>query len=235
MNRLASILCRSGIPYVTNHLYKNICTFGFKLSSSSTQLTRTSPTTKNFCTKVILDPNTNVIKDVILFKYENARLYKWMNFFAFAQFIFWNYLSYFSLTNLRDAPVPQDDTKEDLPFWRRINLGENKYRNGISILCFTMGYGILAASWFFTIRSVRFLVLRKGGQAVSFVTYTPFGPNRIMEVPIKYVSAEESRHAAKVTLPVKVKGQRLFYMLDMRGEFKNPVLFDQTVGLRRKL
>lgn len=233
MNRLASILCRSGIPYVTNHLYKNICTFGFK--SSSAQLTKSSPVIRNLCTKVHLDPNTNVIKDVILFKYENARLYKWMNFFAVAQFLFWNYLSYFSMTNLRDAPVPQDDLKEDLPFWRRINLGENKYRNGISILCFLMGYSILAACWLFTLRSVRFLVLRKGGQAVSFVTYTPFGSNRIMEVPIRNVSAEESRHAARVTLPVKVKNRRLFYMLDMRGEFKNPVLFDQTVGLRRKV
>lgn len=82
--------------------------------------------------------NTNVTKDVILFKYENPRFYKLLNFFAISQFFFWNYLSHFSFTKLKDAPVERN-TDPDLPFWRKMNLGDNKYRNSLTIFCFLIG------------------------------------------------------------------------------------------------
>ncbi|KFB44404.1 AGAP005148-PB-like protein [Anopheles sinensis] len=102
-------------------------------------------------------------------------------------------------------------------------------------MCFCIGYGVLFASWMFTLRSVRYLILRRGGNEVSVVTYAPFGTNRIMDVPLKYVSAQESREAARVTVPIKIKNRALFYVLDMRGEFTNTKLYDYTVGLSRKL
>lgn len=86
----------------------------------------------------------------------------------------------------------------------------------------------------YILRSVRFLILRKDGVTVSFVTYTPFGTNRIMDVPLKCVSAQQSRNQAKVQLPMKVKNQTFFYILDMRGEFLNQRLYDFKVGLNRK-
>lgn len=187
-----------------------------------------------FCTRPKLtELNTNVAKDVVLFKYENKKQFRALNFFALAQFFFWNYLAYFAINDLRDAPVPEED-QADLPFWRRINLGENKYRNGLSALCFIVGYGILVTGWFFILKSVRLLVLRQGGKVVTFVTYTPFGKDRIMDVPLRCISAESSRQTARATLPLKVKNRAFYYVLDMRGEFKNPKLFDQTVGLKRK-
>uniref|UniRef100_A0A182J6C0 Uncharacterized protein n=1 Tax=Anopheles atroparvus TaxID=41427 RepID=A0A182J6C0_ANOAO len=180
------------------------------------------------------DINTKVPKDVMLFKYENPRFFKVLNIFAVSQFLFWGYLCHFSYTTLKDAPV-EESGKEDLPWYKRINLGENKYRNSIAIMCFCIGYGVLFASWMFTLRSVRYLVLRKGGSTVSVVTYAPFGTNRIMDVPLKYVSAQESREAARVTVPIKIKNRALFYVLDMRGEFTNTRLYDYTVGMSRKL
>lgn len=90
-------------------------------------------------------------------------------------------------------------------------------------------------SWAYTLRSIRYLVLRKGGNQVTLVTYAPFGKNRMMTVDLKYVSAQEARQFAKVQLPIKVKGKSLYYMLDMRGQFLNPKLYDQTAGLKRNL
>lgn len=88
----------------------------------------------------------------------------------------------------------------------------------------------------FTLRSVRFLVLHQGGKSVSFVTYGPFNKNRVMSVPINCISAQESREAARVHLPIKVKNRNFFYILDMRqGEFKNGKLYDFTVGMKRKI
>ncbi|CAD7077479.1 unnamed protein product [Hermetia illucens] len=150
-----------------------------------------------------------------------------------ANFGFWSYLSHFAFTTLKDAPVEKVD--EDASWFRKINLGENKYRNTITVSCFLIGYGILAAAWLFSLRSVRFLILRKGGQKVSLVTYGPFGKNRIMEVPVNCISAQESRDAARVQLPLKVKNRAFYFILDMRGEFLNTRLYDHTAGLRRKL
>ncbi|KAK9502921.1 hypothetical protein O3M35_011603 [Rhynocoris fuscipes] len=181
----------------------------------------------------LLNVNSNVAKDVILFKYENPTYYKYLNLFGITQFGFWMYLSHFTFTSLRDVPVQKDDTKK-LAWYERINLGENKYKNTIAVCCAVIGYLMLVASWTFTLKSVRYLILRKGGKTLSFVTYTPFGKNRIMDVPINKVSAKESRLNAKVQLPIKVEGKYLHYMLDMRGEFTNKQLFDATAGLNRR-
>lgn len=85
------------------------------------------------------DVNTNIVKDVILFKHENPRYYKTMNIFAISQFIFWSYLSVLSFTTLRDAPVEPPADGKTQPWYERINLGENKYRNGITITTFLIG------------------------------------------------------------------------------------------------
>lgn len=89
--------------------------------------------------------------------------------------------------------------------------------------------------WMYTLKSVRYLILNKGGRHLTFVTYGPLGKNRMMKVPIDHICCKEQRTAAKVQLPLKIKNTWMHYMLDMRGEFKHPVLFDSTAGLFRKL
>lgn len=96
-----------------------------------------SATQNNSQLNRILDVNTNVVKDVILFKYENPRFFKILNIFAICQYLFWNYLAYFAFTTLKDAPV--EAKNEELSWWRKINLGENKYRNTITIVSFLIG------------------------------------------------------------------------------------------------
>ncbi|KOB77739.1 Uncharacterized protein OBRU01_03614 [Operophtera brumata] len=184
-------------------------------------------------TRTVHDVNTNVLKDVILFKYENPKFYTYMNIFAVVQYMFWTYLGIFAFSSLKDAPVDRSKIDESTPWFRKINLGENKYRNTLGILAVVVGS--LAMIWMYTLRSVRFLILNKGGRNVTFVTYTPFGKNRLMTVPVENVCCKESRNIARVQLPLKVKNTMMHFMLDMRGEFKNPILFDCTAGLSRKL
>lgn len=86
----------------------------------------------------------------------------------------------------------------------------------------------------YTLRSVRYLILNKGGQKCSFVTYTPFGENRIMTLGLENTSCTSSRHHSPSYIPIKVKGHFFHYLLDTKGEFKNTKLFDNTVGLKRK-
>ncbi|KAH8400871.1 hypothetical protein KR009_001526 [Drosophila setifemur] len=231
MSNLLNFALRQGANFLKRHSLLSLRANAPAIVTKSP----VGPAIKRFSSQAApLDMSTTVPKDIILFKYENPRFYNMLNFFGVCQFVFWTYLSHFAFTTLKDAPVVEQPG-EDLKWFQRINLGDNKYRNGITICSFLIGYGILFAVWMFTLRSVRFLILRKGGQSLSFVTYGPFNRNRIMTVPLKCVSAEESRNLARVQLPIKVKGKTLYYVLDMRGEFRNPQLFDYTAGLKRRI
>ena len=84
----------------------------------------------------VLDVNTNVARDLILFKYDKPKFFRYLNIFGVCQFVFWSYLSHFAYTRLKDAPI---EKKEDDPWWKAINVGENKYRNGITFLCCLLG------------------------------------------------------------------------------------------------
>ncbi|CAH1119764.1 unnamed protein product [Phaedon cochleariae] len=185
---------------------------------------------RNYC-NTALNVNTNVIKDVILFKYDSPKFFRYLNIFAICQFGFWSYLSLLSFQTLRDAPV--DPTKAT-HWWEKINLGENKYRNGITIISFLVGFGILSISWMYSLRSVKYLILRKGGQQVTIVTYTPTATNRMFTVDLGNLSCKDSRKVSQSHLAIKVKGHYLHYLLDMKGEFRNPKLFDHTAGIYRK-
>lgn len=94
---------------------------------------------RNYCVATV-DANTNVAKDVILFKYDNPKFFKMLNIFALCQFGFWSYLSVFSFQTLRDAPVSKE---ADASWFRKINLGENKYKNTIAVCAFVVGEFLL--------------------------------------------------------------------------------------------
>lgn len=76
--------------------------------------------------------------------------------------------------------------------------------------------------------------MRKGGNKVSFVTYGPFGTNRILDVPLNCVSAVQSRDIGASALPLKVKHKKFHYLLDNRGEYTNPQLFDHVINVKRR-
>lgn len=82
----------------------------------------------------------NVGKDIIVYKYDNPRFFKLITMFSLSQFFFWGYLGHWSFTSLRDTKVP-DEMKEDenVSWYRRVNLGENKYKYGMASGCFIVG------------------------------------------------------------------------------------------------
>lgn len=200
---------------------------------------------------------SNLSKDVIVYKYENPRHFKIMNVCGIVQFFFFLLCAEFTLSNLKDVPVDENDPDyNNLPFYAKTNLGENKYKFGLAFVTFLVGkqhihimlkdkslsfpiicigFVILGFVWVFTLRSVRYLVLRKGGNKVSFVTYGPFGTNHIMDVPLRCVTAVQSRDMSTGALPIKVKDRTFYYMLDNRGVYTNPDIFDHVVNVKRRI
>lgn len=84
--------------------------------------------------------STNIAKDIIIFKYDNPRFFKLMNIFAYCQFMFWCYLGHFAYTELRDTPVDPDIIGDEASsWWQKLNLGEDKYRIGMTVFCLGVG------------------------------------------------------------------------------------------------
>ncbi|XP_012269057.2 transmembrane protein 223 [Athalia rosae] len=180
------------------------------------------------------DIETNLPKDVILFKYDNPKYFKRLNIFAISQLLLWTYIAQFVYTELRDAPVVEV-SKEDQQWWQRVNFGEASNRKILTFIVWFVGCSLFCLSWMYILKSVRYLVLRKGGREITLVTYAPFGENRMRTVTLDKVTSKQSREKATVHIPIKVKGDWMHYLLDIKGEFKNPQLFDFTAGLKRQI
>lgn len=163
----------------------------------------------------------------------NTRFFRYLNLFGVSQFVFWTYLSNFA-TTLRDVPASQTPVADQKWFEKMTFLGENKYKNGMAVLFFIVGCGMLSLGVGFSRRCVRYLVLHRDGKTVSIVTYNhPLGSNVVKEVPLSRISTKESRQSLAPYIPMKVKDTKFFYLLDRKGQFLNPVMYDNTVGMNR--
>ncbi|XP_049808039.1 transmembrane protein 223 [Schistocerca nitens] len=226
--------CKQGVPAFTSAAKSEIIVKLCSPKSVWCAQKRSLHLSSNLSAKRPYEVNTDVQKDVILFRHLNPRWYTVLNLFAVCQFCFWMYSAHLGYTLLKDAPV-KADVNEDLPFWRRVNLGEKKYRLGFTLLSIFVGLTLMTTTCLYTAKSVKYLILRKGGRSITIVTHGPFGRNISRTVDLANVSCPASRGSAKGQLPIKVKGNYIHYVLDMRGEFTNPQLFDYTAGLKRNL
>lgn len=135
MSNLVNFAVRYGANLIKRQTIQSLrCTVPVKASNPPTSAVPIRPNS----TRPAFDVNTNIPKDIVLFKYENPRFYKMLNFFGVCQFVFWTYLSHFAFTTLKDAPV-EEKPGEELKWYQRINLGENKYKNGITACSFLIG------------------------------------------------------------------------------------------------
>ncbi|KYO40262.1 transmembrane protein 223 [Alligator mississippiensis] len=111
----------------------------------------------------------------------------------------------------------------------------NLWRYGFCGSCLAVGFVVVGGGLLFSRRSVRQVVLHRGGQAVTLRTHSPFGLRDSLTVPLRDVSCRVHRSQVPAALPVKVRGVTFYFLLDRAGQFLNPQLFDLTVGAYRKL
>jgi len=173
----------------------------------------------------------DLVKDILLFRHEKPRTYGYISVFAFFQLTFWMVMGR-NMMDMKDLPV---DPSPDTPFFKKINWGDKMTKNIMAATCFAIGSLSICLGWFYVIRSVRYLVLRKNREVVSVVTFTPFGRNRFIEVPLDNISCQGSRTDVGF-MPLKIKGRYFKFVVDSKsGVFPNTKLFDQTVEIHRKL
>ncbi|NXI43064.1 TM223 protein, partial [Galbula dea] len=171
-------------------------------------------------------------RDVILFRHDRDRFFRLVGFFCAGQGLFWAYLAHFAFTALRPAPRPSPEEPDD-PLRPR----DNKWRLGFTASCLTLGSLIVAAGCLLPLRAVRRVTLLRGGSQVTISTHGPLGLGRglSLTVPLRHVSCRAHRSEVPAAIPLKVKGQPFFFLLDKEGQLYHPRLFDVTVGAYRNL
>ena len=90
----------------------------------------------------------------------------------------------------------------------------------------------------FAVRSVRYIILKPGGRSVRITTFSITGAAnryRHYDIPLENVSAFQYRNTGVSYIPLKLKGKWFFFLVDSKGHFYKPSLFDQTVGVFRIL
>lgn len=79
--------------------------------------------------KYVWDVNTKVVRDTIIYSHENSKFHKFLNIFAIAQFGFWLFTASVSMS-MRDTPVSKNNENEI--WYKQVNLGEKRFKNGIT-------------------------------------------------------------------------------------------------------
>lgn len=181
-------------------------------------------------------------RDVILFQHDRTRFVRLLATFCGAQTIFWTYLAHFAYSALRNdssskQPQQADPTGTPGVWGFGVNLGTAAWRYGFTGGCLAVGLGILGGGVLFCRRSVSRVVLHKGGKMVTVATQSPLGPHRGRQVtvPLSRVACHAHRTESPNFIPLKIKDNKFYFLLDKDGTINNAKLFDVTVGAYRPL
>ncbi|XP_076229014.1 transmembrane protein 223 [Nomia melanderi] len=170
--------------------------------------------------------NINIQNDIFLFKFET-------NYF---KNIRWILLA--ALTSSAVTCYTSYDPKLKSLLFKDISWSQYIKTCGTNIIFFTFGIFIgpvaVILLYFISQRFIKYLILNKGGNEVTMVTYHLFKEQKILKVPVNKIQANISRHEMKTYLPLKIKDKKFFFLLDNGGTFYNKDLFDNTVGFAKK-
>ncbi|CAB4002530.1 Hypothetical predicted protein [Paramuricea clavata] len=207
-------------------------------------LTRTTFTLRNSQQILMRTLTTKYSQDIILYEYQRHGFYKILGLATLSQLVFWSYMSYVMYAYIRPATqMLQEHALKDRTAENQNELKEFKYfpkflldskmQTGLSIASLGMGVLFFFTGCIYALRSVNQLVLIRNGARIIVRTYTPFGTAKQFSVPLADVSCLGSRLDEKPFFVFKIKNHRFYYMIDKRGQFLQPTLFDTTVGLKR--
>lgn len=180
-----------------------------------------------------------VTKDILLFRYEEAKKVFYRNMVALAMFPVWGQMGYvsYSLKSRLENDL-KDGVAENVASNTKINFLYNnvlKASTGIGLAFFLFGAG-LSSYWVIrSMNTVRRLVLRKGGKYVAIETYGLFGgAGKVQNIPVVYCSGIQYTFYSKHRFFLKVRDHSFKYQLNLEeGIVSNKPLFDRTVGISR--
>ncbi|XP_032675025.1 transmembrane protein 223 [Odontomachus brunneus] len=170
-----------------------------------------------------LDIDTNVKNNVILYKNENYRHTRFLNIFAIAQLIGWSILAIYTYT-----PSFFDIFCTDINLPDYVN--KHIFRLTFFILSIFIGPSAFVVISVLCRRTVRYIILHKGGKIVTLTTSNLWNKDCNMQVPISMIRCVNQRSDGTSVVSLKLKHKSFHYLLETKGTFLNPELFDHTLG-----
>lgn len=170
-----------------------------------------------------LDVNMNVQNNVILYKLEKDAYFRNVRIFAIGQLFGWAILALYTYT-----PSFWDIFNTDINFKKY--LFEHMFRLGIFFCSIVIGPLMFLYIYGLCTRSVKYVILHKGGKALSIITYHMRKKKSTINVPTEMVKCTADRTGVGNCLPLKITNKSLYYLIDKEGTFVNPKLFDHAVG-----
>ncbi|CAL1685040.1 unnamed protein product [Lasius platythorax] len=174
--------------------------------------------------KLTLDVNTNVRNNVILYKNENDRYFRNIRIFAIGQLFGWSVLALYTYTpDFLDIFTTDIKLKEFL----------KKHLFRLPTFVFSIFAGPVTFGFMYATcaRNVKYIILNKGGKTLSLSTYHLWKrKSDIINLPIGMARCTSHRTDVGVCIPLKIKNRFFYYLIDKKGTFVNPSLFDHTTG-----
>lgn len=145
------------------------------------------------------------------------------------QMLFWCYLSYAALTDIRLLSTHTAGKHSDSSISKYSSL---KWRVGLSAVALSVGTFFTMTSLMHPQRSVHQLLYLPKRELVRIGTYTPLGRQKTITVPLSTIKCV-GRRLKTSQISLKVKGHSLYFLMDHQGSFPSPKLFDLLIATRK--
>lgn len=170
-----------------------------------------------------LQVDTNVQNNVLLFKNENTAFPNRIKLFTFGWLFCSTVIAYYSFSSKFISLISTSANWKDY-------LKQCGIRIFYFIYIVVTGPSLVLIVSFYIRRYVKYVILQKGGEHVSLITYNLFKNELLQEVPVKQIRSTLSRNEIKNYMQLKVQFQSFYYLMDAKGTFLNIELFDNTIG-----
>ena len=168
----------------------------------------------------------------LLVLYENRalrpKLFMLISVASGFQLLFWSYLTYSAWADYKR--LPREDVKELLE--KQTGFHSLKWRVGLSTLALSGGLCFSLLASMYPLRTVTRVVFDSKQNIIKLFTCSPTGTERSIEtVPHKIFGTIGRRYAGSY-LSLKIKGYSFRFLLDARGKFPQPRVFDRLITMR---
>ena len=175
--------------------------------------------------------NTNVSTDVLIYRYEKPEQFRKILMFGLGAFTFFMVTAVISLPqgNQRKIEYEGDSTTYQ---WAAYLNNSNAIRAGYAGFMGLAALSILGFSLYIPHRTVRSIILNRGGKSVDITTYA-VSSSPTFKCSLDDLTTTTSRKGKGKYMPIKNKSTKFNYLVNRSGEFPQIKLFDHTVGVKR--
>lgn len=179
------------------------------------------------------------IEDILLYQNPSTRFYAMVHTCGIIQFFMWIFIA----VTLYQIPIEYEEDEERkkrqdyfASFGRAAQqIMTEKYKISRTLVFLFAGAMFMLMSLFYPARNIRQIWLSGTGKFVKVSTFALF-EREPLTIPLTAISCVESRSHSASHLPLRIQGQKFFYLVDKSaGKFYDETTFDFTVGMSRKM